>query len=147
MVWAVLVIALLVCVYLPSLWVNRVMHRYREPGDRYQEQGSGAELARHLLDRFDLADIKVEETTAGDHYDSKARAVRLTSSNYAGHSLTRTGHRVSYLVFECAICGEEKNHSGADRIIFNCKVRYALQAYLFTPFSTCLISYHFRGLD
>jgi Zn-dependent membrane protease YugP len=101
MVWAVLVIALLVCVYLPSFWVKRVMQRYREPGDRYREQGSGAELARHLLARFDLADIKVEETTAGDHYDSKARAVRLTSSNYTGHSLTAVtvaAHEVGHAI-------------------------------------------------
>ena len=30
-----------------------------EAADRYREKGSGAELARHLLDRFELGDVKV----------------------------------------------------------------------------------------
>lgn len=72
----------------PGWWVRRVMSRYSEPGDRYVEQGSGGELARHLLDRFGLGAVGVERTEAGDHYDPEARAVRLSPGNFAGHSLT-----------------------------------------------------------
>jgi hypothetical protein len=88
MVWALLILVLLACVFLPSLWVKKVLQKYSEPADRYRDKGSGAELARHLLDRFELADVKVEQTKDGDHYDPQARAVRLTADNYAGQSLT-----------------------------------------------------------
>jgi Zn-dependent membrane protease YugP len=77
------------------------MARYSQPADRYSEQGSGAELARHLLDRFDLGQIKVEETKSGDHYDPVARAVRLSPGNYAGHSLTAVtvaAHEVGHAI-------------------------------------------------
>jgi Zn-dependent membrane protease YugP len=77
------------------------MARYSQPADRYSEQGSGAELARHLLVRFDLGQIKVEETKSADHYDPVARAVRLSPGNYAGHSLTAVtvaAHEVGHAI-------------------------------------------------
>jgi uncharacterized protein len=88
MLWAILIVVLLGCVFLPSLWVKQVLQKYSEPADRYRDKGSGAALARHLLDRFELRDVKVEQTESGDHYDPQAKAVRLTPGNYAGHSLT-----------------------------------------------------------
>jgi hypothetical protein len=101
MIWALLFIILIACVTLPGLWVRRVMKKYSEPADRYKEQGNGGELARHLLDKFDLSDVKVEETPTGDHYDPVARAVRLTPGNYAGHSLTAVtvaAHEVGHAI-------------------------------------------------
>jgi len=68
--------------------VKWVMHKYSQPADRYRQQGTGGELARHLLDTFDLADVKVEQTASGDHYDPTERVVRLSADNYAGCSLT-----------------------------------------------------------
>ena len=88
MLWVVLIIAVLVGVMLPGIWVRRVLQKYSEPADRYREQGNGAELARHLLDRFDLQQVKVEESDLGDHYDPGAKAVRLSPNHYSGHSLT-----------------------------------------------------------
>lgn len=73
-------------VFGPGLWVRRVMARYSSPADRYQ--GSGAELARYLLDRNGLQHINVEETTTGDHYDPVEKVVRLTPDKFNGHSLT-----------------------------------------------------------
>lgn len=101
MIWALLFIILIACVTFPGLWVRRVMKKYSEPADRYKEQGNGGELARHLLDKFDLSDVKVEETPTGDHYDPVARAVRLTPGNYAGHSLTAVtvaAHEVGHAI-------------------------------------------------
>jgi Zn-dependent membrane protease YugP len=101
MIWILLFIVLTVCVTLPGLWVRQVMKKYSEPADRYKEQGNGGELARHLLDRFDLGDVKVEETPAGDHYDPVARAVRLTPGNYTGYSLTAVtvaAHEVGHAI-------------------------------------------------
>ena len=71
---------------LPSFWVQKVMRRYSEPGDRYP--GSGGELARHLLDELHLPDVLAEVTDKGDHYDPVARAVRLSKANFHGKSLT-----------------------------------------------------------
>ncbi len=80
------VLVILALVFGPGLWVRRVMTRYAQPADRYA--GSGAELARHLLDRNNLQTVKVEQTERGDHYDPEAKAVRLSPDNYAGRSLT-----------------------------------------------------------
>ena len=83
---AIFVLLLLAAVFGPSIWVQRVLSRYSEPADRYT--GTGAQLARHLLDRNGLSSVKVEETETGDHYDPDARAVRLTPDKFDGRSLT-----------------------------------------------------------
>jgi len=101
MIWVVLILLLIACVALPGVWVKRVLNKYSEPADRYLDKGSGAELARHLLDRFELSDIKVEETNTGDHYDPDAKAVRLSPGNYSGHSLTAitvAAHEVGHAI-------------------------------------------------
>ncbi|GAB4196148.1 MAG: zinc metallopeptidase [Wenzhouxiangellaceae bacterium] len=71
---------------LPSFWVRRVMKKYSQPEDRYP--GSGADLARRLLDEHGLNSVAVEVTDSGDHYDPEDRCVRLTSDKYHGRSLT-----------------------------------------------------------
>ena len=73
-------------VFLPGIWVNRVLERYSTPADRYS--GTGADLARHLLDVHDLQAVTVEETKEGDHYDPSAKSVRLTADKFGGRSLT-----------------------------------------------------------
>ena len=80
------VIFVFALIFGPGWWVRNVMSRYSSPEDRYD--GSGGELARHLLDSLDLHDVKVEETTKGDHYDPQEKAVRLTTGNLNGRSLT-----------------------------------------------------------
>ena len=86
-------------VFWPQLWVQRVLTRYSEPADRYS--GTGAELARHLLDQHGMSAVKVEETDKGDHYDPNDKAVRLTTEKYAGRSLTAitvAAHEVGHAV-------------------------------------------------
>ena len=82
----ILIAALLVLTIGPGLWVKRVMARYSRPADRYGH--TGAETARRLLDALQLADVTVEVSDSGDHYDPAARAVRLSAGNYQGSSLT-----------------------------------------------------------
>lgn len=79
-------IVIVLLVFAPGLWVRRVMERYSEPGDRYP--GTGAALARKLLDELGMNRVRVEETDRGDHYDPDAKAVRLTPRVYGGRSLT-----------------------------------------------------------
>ena len=73
-------------VFGPGLWVRKVMLRYSSPEDRYE--GTGGELARHLLDNNGLQHVKVEETPKGDHYGPIEKVVRLTPEKLNGRSLT-----------------------------------------------------------
>lgn len=87
MLYVILFVGALILVYAPQLWVQWVLNRHnRKPEDNFP--GTGGELARHLLDRYDLGEISVEVTEAGDHYDPDARAVRLTRDKFDGKSLT-----------------------------------------------------------
>ena len=98
----IVVLIVLAVVFGPGLWVRRVMVRYSKPEDRYS--GTGAQLARHLLDKGGLDSVSVELTTDGDHYDPEKKAVRLTEGNYNGHSLTAI-----------AVAAHEVGHAMQDR--------------------------------
>ncbi|NIV16947.1 MAG: peptidase [Woeseiaceae bacterium] len=94
-----IVAVLLGLIFGPSLWVRRVLDKYSVPEDRYS--GTGAQLARHLLDRQGLGFVSVEPTNLGDHYDPEAKAVRLTEDKYNGRSLTAitvAAHEVGHAV-------------------------------------------------
>lgn len=82
----IFIIAIAAIIFGPGLWVRRVLERYSVPTDRYS--GTGAQLARHLLDKHGLTDVVVESTPDGDHYDPEAKAVRLTPDKFDGRSLT-----------------------------------------------------------
>jgi Zn-dependent membrane protease YugP len=93
---ALLIVAL---VFGPGLWVRATMSRYSKPDDRYS--GTGAELARHLLDTRGLNDVGVEATEQGDHYDPTSRTVRLSPANHGTGSLTAiavAAHEVGHAV-------------------------------------------------
>lgn len=99
MIWSLLLILLLVVIYVPNLWVQKVMDRYARPEGRYPV--SGAELARELLDRCSLWGVQVEPTQDGDHYDPQDRVVRLGETHYRGRSLaalTIAAHEVGHAV-------------------------------------------------
>ncbi len=83
----------------PQLWTKYVFKKYR--GHREEYDGTGGELARHLLDRFEMANVQVETTELGDHYDPQAKVVRLTADNYNGKTLTAVtvaAHEVGHAI-------------------------------------------------
>ena len=82
----ILIAAVLVLVFGPGLWVRNVLKRYSDPPDRYK--GTGAQLARYLLNKHGLENVAVQTTDQGDHYDPVDKAVRLTPDKYEGQSLT-----------------------------------------------------------
>lgn len=87
MVRGILLLLIVLAILLgPQLWTRRVFAQYR--GHREDYPGTGGDLARHLLDRFNLPHVKVETTEVGDHYDPMAKVVRLTPDNFGGKSLT-----------------------------------------------------------
>ncbi len=94
-----LIVVIVALVFLPGLWVRRVLEKYSEPADRYS--GTGADLARHLLDKKGLNAVKVEETPDGDHYDPQDKVVRLTPDKFSGRSLTAitvAAHEVGHAI-------------------------------------------------
>lgn len=96
----ILLVPLIILVsWLPGWWVQRTMRKYAQPADRYY--GSGATLARHLLDKHGLHDVGVEATEASDHYDPVSRTVRLSSANHDSKSLTAitvAAHEVGHAI-------------------------------------------------
>ncbi|MDD4882000.1 MAG: zinc metallopeptidase, partial [Gallionellaceae bacterium] len=73
----------------------------RHGGERADLGHTGAQLARRLLGETGLADVTVEITEQGDHYDPKAKAVRLSAGNYHGRSLTAVtvaAHEVGHAI-------------------------------------------------
>lgn len=93
----VIVISLL---FGPQLWARYTFKKYAKPLKRIE--GTGGELARHLLDRFDMSEVGVEKTQpGGDHYDPETRMVRLSPSNYDQNSLTAVAvavHEVGHAI-------------------------------------------------
>lgn len=95
----VVIVLILALVFVPGIWVRRVLDRYSEPTNRYSS--SGAELARHLLNTNGLEAVAVESSEVGDHYDPAEKAVRLTPDKYDGRSLTAitvAAHEVGHAV-------------------------------------------------
>ena len=100
MVYAILTGLLALAIYAPQFWVRYTMRRHGK--DIKAMPGTGGELARHLVDRFELTGIKVEITNEGqDHFDPSAPAVRLSPSIHDGKSLTAVAvatHEVGHAI-------------------------------------------------
>lgn len=96
-----LVIALVaMIVFLPQWWAKSVFAKHSKPQDHIQ--GTGGELAEHLIKRFEINEVTVEETTVGnDHYDPESKTVRLSPRNYHDKSLTAVAvatHEVGHAI-------------------------------------------------
>ena len=90
---------LLALIFGPSLWVKFVMKRYSK--EKPEMPGTGGELAKHLIERFTLEDVKVEVTELGDHYDPVEKKVRLLREHYESKSLTAVAiaaHEVGHAI-------------------------------------------------
>ena len=106
MVYVGVIAAILIVIYGPQLWVLWVLNHYNQHAEE-NFPGTGGELARHLLDRYDLQEIKVEITDSGDHYDPLQRAVRLTREKFEGRTLTA----ITVAAHEC---GHAYQHAAAE---------------------------------
>jgi Zn-dependent membrane protease YugP len=95
----ILLLLLLALVFGPGLWVRQVLEKYSQPENRYP--GTGAELARLLLEKHGVEGVTVETSDAGDHYDPAEKAVRLTPDKFNGRSLTAitvAAHEVGHAI-------------------------------------------------
>lgn len=98
MLWVVLIIVLLGLMVIPQWWTQRILKKYSTHRDDYP--GTGGELVEHLIKEHDL-DITLEETEQGDHYDPKAKCVRLNKNNIHAKSLTAVAtaaHEVGHAI-------------------------------------------------
>ena len=99
MVLAAGALIVLALIFGPSLWVKMVMRRYSS--EKPEMPGTGGELAKHLIERFSLKDVKVEVTELGDHYDPIEKKVRLLREHYESKSLTAiaiAAHEVGHAI-------------------------------------------------
>ena len=108
-----LILAVSACVIFgPGLWVSYVLKKYnREPESNFP--GTGGELARHLLDRYNLQDVKVVVTETGDHYSPEDRSVALTKDKFNGKTLAS-------IVIAAHECGHAIQHANGQR---RCAIR------------------------
>ena len=93
------IVALVVAIFGPSIWVRMVMHANSK--EIAGMPGTGGELAKHLVDRFELEGVTVEVSPIGDHYDPTDRVIRLSPANYEGKSLTSVAvaaHEVGHAI-------------------------------------------------
>jgi len=99
MPYLILIVFILALVFGPQWWASWTVRRYSD--NRDDIPGSGAELARHLLRKMNIAEVGVELTDKGDHYDPQARVVRLSPANHDGRSLTAVAvaaHEVGHAI-------------------------------------------------
>ena len=81
--------------------VQSTFHRYSQV---LSQRGiTGAQAARRILDSYGLFDVEIEMTGGqlSDHYDPKARKVRLSNEVFRGTSLASLGvaaHEVGHAI-------------------------------------------------
>lgn len=86
MLYILLILLLIAFLLAPNLWAQHVIRKYSV--ERADIPGTGAELARHLISKFELSGVEVEMTELGDHYDPVDKKIRLTQPVFEGRSLT-----------------------------------------------------------
>lgn len=100
MIFVVPLIAIFALVYGPHLWVKFVLNKHHKPLEGMP--GTGGELAHHLLQRFELNDVSIEEGEKGkDHYSPSRNVVSLSPEVFRGKSLTAVAvaaHEVGHAI-------------------------------------------------
>jgi len=130
MIYLLFGVLFLLLVYAPQWWVQWVLNRYnRRPEQNFP--GNGGEFARHLLDRYQLDQIKVEATDLGDHYDPISYTVRLTADKFEGRTMTA----ITVAAHEC---GHALQHAAAEPM-FLWRTRLAYSAVWAQRFGSFLL--------
>jgi len=93
-----IIILAIIALFGPHLWARHVLNRYNR-----QEyfSGSGIDLARLILERLNLDEVKVEVTDTADHYDPSQKTIRLTENTCGRKTLTAVvvaAHEVGHAI-------------------------------------------------
>ncbi|MFT7559608.1 MAG: Zn-dependent membrane protease YugP [Flavobacteriales bacterium] len=138
----IVVVFLLIVVaifYAPQWWVNYVFKKHSRELEGMP--GTGGELAKHLLEKFELSDVTVEECEPrSDHYSPSDNAVRLSPDNFNGKSLTaiaiaahEVGHAIQFNRKEPVSYLRSRYMSSAIRI-----KRVAIAIFMIMPLVTAV---------
>ncbi len=96
----VLIILLLLAIFGPNLWVRYVLRKHQKHMDTLD--GTGSELAHHLIQRFELKGVTLIKGAQGaDYYDPQNKIVSLSPEVYDGKSLTAVAvaaHEVGHAI-------------------------------------------------
>ena len=130
MIIALIIGVTLVLSYLPQFWIRRVMRQNAH--DLPDIEGTGGELAAHLIERFELTGIGVEATEENrDHFDPADMMVRLSPSNFNGRSLKAV-----------AVAAHEVGHAiqfSRREEVFKLREKYIPQAMKIRKFGTYVL--------
>ena len=96
----VLIIIFILIIFGPQLWVKYVLRKHNAQLDHLD--GTGGELAVHLIERFELDGVRVVKGQPGeDHYDPQNKVVSLSPDHFDGKSLTAVAvatHEVGHAI-------------------------------------------------
>ncbi len=82
----IIVIPAAILIFGPRAWVSHLLRKHDKK--TLHASVTAREFARNILDSQGLQLVKVESTDIGDHYDQKAKAVRLARNRIDRKSLT-----------------------------------------------------------
>lgn len=71
---------------LPNVWTRYILNKHNQPHPDIP--GTGLQFAEHLINKFELTDVRIEETDEGDHYDPINKVVRISTAYAHSNSLT-----------------------------------------------------------
>ncbi|WP_271271049.1 zinc metallopeptidase [Aliamphritea hakodatensis] len=102
MLFILLGLILVVLAFGPQYWVRHIIRKHHTPLENMP--GTGAELAAHLIERFKLEGVRVQETGPDQNYYSPAeKIVGLAPDVFHGRSLSsvaiathEVGHAIQY---------------------------------------------------
>lgn len=101
MIYLIIIIVAAI-ILLPGIWVKKTINKYtKEIPDL---PGTGGQFAEHLLKKYNINDIHVEQGQEnGDHYSPMEKKVRLSPIIYNGKSISaiaiaahEVGHAIQY---------------------------------------------------
>ena len=135
MVYFWLMLLVLLLVFGPQFWVRSVIKRHS--AHRMDLQGTGGELAEHLVERFQLEGVTVVRGNEGeDYYDPEKKKISLSPQNYDGQSISavavathETGHAIQHQEKHPDFMLRQKRIRTALTI-----ERFSAMALLITPF-------------
>lgn len=99
MFYLILLLLLATIMVGPQIWVKHILKKHEKT--REDLKGTGGEFALHLIKRFELEKVSLEDTEQGDHYDPIDRAVRLSPQYLSGQSLAAVAvaaHEVGHAI-------------------------------------------------
>jgi len=97
-------ILLFILTSLPSLWTKHILKKHNH--SHSDIPGTGLQFAEHLVNKFDLVGVRIEETDQGDHYDPVDKVVRISSAYAHSNSLTA----ITVVAHEVGHALQDKEH-------------------------------------